>query len=76
MLDSLSNRERLVLEQRFGLLDGTSLTLDEIGRRFNVSGERIRQIEADALRKMRQPRLGRELAGFRDAGQPAGLRLR
>ena len=52
-LDSLTERERRVLSLRFGLVDGYIRTLEEVGRHFNVKRERIRQIEAKALRKMR-----------------------
>ena len=55
MLETLTERERQVLEQRFGLIDGYSRTLEEVGRQFKVTRERIRQIEAKALRKMRHP---------------------
>ncbi|MBR6900434.1 MAG: RNA polymerase sigma factor RpoD [Synergistaceae bacterium] len=55
MLDTLSEREREVLHYRFGLEDGHSYTLEEVGKKFNVTRERIRQIEAKALRKLRQP---------------------
>lgn len=55
VLDTLTEREREVLEQRFGLKDGYSRTLEEVGRQFQVTRERIRQIEAKALRKMRHP---------------------
>ena len=55
MLDTLSEREREVLHFRFGLEDGHSYTLEEVGKKFNVTRERIRQIEAKALRKLRQP---------------------
>ena len=51
----LSDRERKVLELRFGLNDGTSHTLEEVGQEFGVTRERIRQIEAKALRKLRHP---------------------
>jgi RNA polymerase primary sigma factor len=64
VLDSLSERERAVLEQRFGLVDGYSRTLEEVGRQFRVTRERIRQIEAKALRKMRHPTRLRQLQGF------------
>ena len=67
VLDSLTERERQVLEQRFGLVDGYSRTLDEVGRQFKVTRERIRQIEAKALRKMRHPTRIRQLEGFLDA---------
>ena len=55
MLSTLSDREREVLHYRFGLEDGHSYTLEEVGKKFNVTRERIRQIEAKALRKLRQP---------------------
>jgi len=64
VLDSLTERERAVLEQRFGLVDGYSRTLEEVGRQFKVTRERIRQIEAKALRKMRHPTRIRHLQGF------------
>jgi RNA polymerase primary sigma factor len=64
VLTSLSERERKVLELRFGLGDGYSRTLEEVGRNFNVTRERIRQIEAKALRKMRHPTRIRHLQGF------------
>ncbi len=64
VLDTLSGRERQVLEQRFGLVDGYSRTLEEVGRQFKVTRERIRQIEAKALRKMRHPTRLRQLSGF------------
>ena len=64
VLNSLSERERKVLELRFGLGDGYSRTLEEVGRQFRVTRERIRQIEAKALRKMRHPTRIRQLHGF------------
>jgi RNA polymerase primary sigma factor len=64
VLCSLNERERKVLEQRFGLADGCARTLEEVGRQFNVTRERIRQIEAKALRKMRHPTRIRQLHGF------------
>ena len=64
VLDSLTDRERRVLSLRFGLVDGYSRTLEEVGRQFNVTRERIRQIEAKALRKMRHPTRIRQLHGF------------
>ena len=57
------------LEQRFGLVDGYSRTLEEVGRQFRVTRERIRQIEAKALRKMRHPTRIRQLEGFLEAGE-------
>jgi RNA polymerase primary sigma factor len=73
VLDTLTERERAVLEQRFGLVDGYSRTLEEVGRQFRVTRERIRQIEAKALRKMRHPTRIRHLHGFLEADQDAGL---
>jgi len=64
VLETLTEREREVLEQRFGLKDGYSRTLEEVGRQFQVTRERIRQIEAKALRKMRHPTRIRKLEGF------------
>jgi RNA polymerase primary sigma factor len=64
VLSSLTTRERKVLELRFGLGDGASRTLEEVGRQFKVTRERIRQIEAKALRKMRHPTRIRQLHGF------------
>ena len=64
VLESLTERERQVLEQRFGLVDGYSRTLEEVGKQFKVTRERIRQIEAKALRKMRHPTRLRQLEGF------------
>ncbi len=64
VLDSLNERERDVLEQRFGLKDGYSRTLEEVGNHFQLTRERIRQIEAKALRKMRHPTRLRQLTGF------------
>jgi len=70
VLDSLTERERRVLSLRFGLVDGYSRTLEEVGKQFKVTRERIRQIEAKALRKMRHPTRIRQLTGFFDAEQP------
>ena len=64
VLGSLTERERKVLEQRFGLVDGYARTLEEVGKQFRVTRERIRQIEAKALRKMRHPTRLRQLHGF------------
>jgi RNA polymerase primary sigma factor len=64
VLASLSERERKVLELRFGLGDGYARTLEEVGKQFRVTRERIRQIEAKALRKMRHPTRIRQLEGF------------
>ncbi len=64
LLDTLTERERRVLKLRFGLVDGRSRTLEEVGREFNVTRERIRQIEAKALRKLRHPSRARMLKGY------------
>jgi RNA polymerase primary sigma factor len=63
-LDSLAERERDVLRLRFGLEDGRTRTLEEVGREFNVTRERIRQIEAKALRKLRHPSRSRKLKDY------------
>jgi RNA polymerase primary sigma factor len=64
VLTTLSTREQDVLNMRFGLTDGYGHTLEEVGRKFNVTRERIRQIEAKALRKMRHPTRLKKLKGF------------
>jgi RNA polymerase sigma factor RpoD-like protein len=64
VLDSLTGRERRVLQLRFGLEDGRARTLEEVGREFNVTRERIRQIEAKALRKLRHPSRSRKLKDY------------
>lgn len=66
VLDSLSSRERDVLKLRFGLEDGRARTLEEVGQVFGVTRERIRQIEAKALRKLRQPSRSRKLRDYLD----------
>ncbi len=66
VLQTLTEREQEVLTLRFGLTDGYPRTLEEVGRKFNVTRERIRQIEAKALRKMRHPTRIRKLEGFLD----------
>ena len=64
VLDTLNERERRVLQLRFGLEDGRSRTLEEVGREFAVTRERIRQIEAKALRKLRHPSRSKKLKDF------------
>lgn len=64
VLETLQEREQEVLELRFGLIDGTSHTLEEVGKKFNVTRERIRQIEAKALRKLRHPSRAKKLKDF------------
>ncbi len=66
VLTTLTERERIVLIQRFGLMDGKPKTLEEVGVAFNVTRERIRQIEAKALRKMRHPIRSKQLRAFLD----------
>jgi RNA polymerase primary sigma factor len=64
VLGQLSDRERNVLELRFGLEDGRARTLEEVGKAFGVTRERIRQIEAKALRKLRHPTKSRQLRDY------------
>ena len=66
VLKTLTPREALVLTLRFGLEDGRSRTLEEVGKEFNVTRERIRQIEAKALRKLRHPSRSKKLKDFSD----------
>ena len=73
VLSSLSARERTILEMRFGLVDGYGHTLEEIGSMYNVTRERIRQIEAKALRKLRHPTRAHHLHGFLETNQEAAL---
>ena len=64
VLDTLTPREKKVLELRFGIVDGRTRTLEEVGKKFNVTRERIRQIEAKALRKLRHPSRSKKLKDF------------
>ena len=64
VLGSLTEREQKVLRLRFGLDDGRTRTLEEVGKEFNVTRERIRQIEAKALRKLRHPSRSRKLKDY------------
>ena len=66
VLKTLTPREEKVLRLRFGLEDGRSRTLEEVGKEFNVTRERIRQIEAKALRKLRHPSRSKKLKDFLD----------
>jgi RNA polymerase primary sigma factor len=66
VLSTLTDRERTVLIERFGLMDGKPKTLEEVGLRFKVTRERVRQIEAKALRKMRHPTRAKQLQAFLD----------
>ena len=64
VLETLTPREKKVLELRFGIVDGRTRTLEEVGKEFNVTRERIRQIEAKALRKLRHPSRSKKLRDF------------
>ena len=64
VLETLAPREKKVLELRFGIIDGRTRTLEEVGKEFNVTRERIRQIEAKALRKLRHPSRSKKLKDF------------
>ena len=64
LLATLSPREARILRLRFGLLNGYSHTLEEVGQKFGLTRERIRQIEGKALRRLRHPRRSRELRGY------------
>ena len=66
VLGTLTQREKNVLRLRFGLEDGRARTLEEVGKSFNVTRERIRQIEAKALRKLRHPARSKKLKDFLD----------
>jgi len=72
VLCTLTERERKVLEYRFGLVDGSERTLEEVGRQYNVTRERIRQIEAKALRKLRHPTRLTHLHGFLEGMEITG----
>ena len=66
IIDTLTPREQKVIKMRYGLEDGHTRTLEEVGKEFNVTRERIRQIEAKALRKLRHPSRSKKLVDFRD----------
>jgi RNA polymerase primary sigma factor len=65
-LQRLTDRERRIIQLRYGLEDGRYRTLEEVGREFGITRERIRQIEAKALRKLRRPSYSRKLRGYLD----------
>jgi len=64
VLETLTYREREIIKLRYGLGDGYTYTLEEVGRIFNVTRERVRQIEAKAIRKLQHPMRTRKLEGF------------
>jgi RNA polymerase primary sigma factor len=64
VLHTLSPREARILRLRFGIQDGHSYTLEEVGQKFGLTRERIRQIESEALRKLRHPRRSRQLRTY------------
>ena len=66
VLNTLTDREKNVLRLRFGLEDGRTRTLEEVGKEFNITRERIRQIEAKALRKLRHPSRSKKLRDYLD----------
>ena len=72
VLQTLDERERKILELRFGIQDGTSRTLEEVGAEFNVTRERVRQIESKALRKLRHPTRSRRIKSFLDMASKDG----
>ncbi|HEY4759437.1 MAG TPA: sigma-70 family RNA polymerase sigma factor, partial [Thermoguttaceae bacterium] len=73
VLQSLSYRERQIISLRFGLSDGYTYTLSEIGKIFSVTRERIRQIEGVAIRKLQQPTCAKRLAGFLEPSESAKM---
>ena len=75
MLKTLTYREREIIKLRYGLGDGYTYTLEEVGRIFKVTRERVRQIEAKAVRKLQHPVRSRQLEGFLDPSrQPISWR--
>ena len=66
VLNTLSYREREIIKLRYGIGDGYTYTLEEVGKKFNVTRERVRQIEAKAVRKLQHPIRSRKLEGFLD----------
>jgi len=70
VLKTLSPREEKIVKMRFGLQDGSENTLEEVGQNFAVTRERIRQIEAKALRKLRHPSRSHRLRNFLENGAP------
>jgi RNA polymerase primary sigma factor len=75
VMQSLKHRERGILRMRYGLTDGYAYTLEEVGKIFSVTRERVRQIEAKAVRKLQQPYRSRDLLGFLDRGELPNVEL-
>jgi RNA polymerase primary sigma factor len=73
VLAALNYREREIIRLRYGLADGYAYTLEEVGRIFSVTRERVRQIEAKAVRKLQHPSRSRKLSGFLDQAAAAAL---
>jgi RNA polymerase primary sigma factor len=71
VMTDLSHREREILRLRYGLADGYTYTLEEVGKIFSVTRERVRQIESKAVRKLQSPYRSRSLTGFLDGVEPA-----
>jgi len=69
-MEHLNYREREILRLRYGLADGYSYTLEEVGKIFSVTRERVRQIESKAVRKLQQPYRNRSLSSFLDGYEP------
>ena len=67
VLDTLTYREREIIKLRYGIGDGYTYTLEEVGKKFMVTRERVRQIEAKAVRKLQHPVRSRKLEGFLDS---------
>jgi RNA polymerase primary sigma factor len=70
VLSALNYREREIIRLRYGLADGYAYTLEEVGKIFSVTRERVRQIESKAVRKLQQPFRCRSLVGFLDGEEP------
>jgi RNA polymerase primary sigma factor len=66
VLNTLTYREREIIKLRYGIGDGYTYTLEEVGKKFNVTRERVRQIEAKAIRKLQHPIRSRKIEGFLD----------
>jgi RNA polymerase primary sigma factor len=75
VMQSLNHREREILRMRYGLTDGYAYTLEEVGKIFSVTRERVRQIEAKAVRKLQQPYRSRDLLGFLDRGDAINIEM-